>query len=216
MPRLPKLALLAVTALALTVAVPALADYLGPTRHVVDLIEVRDPTSDFWTCHHSAYVQPCILHHPDNPCPDCGGSHPSKEQQSYWCGWPSGDFSGYLGCDCTAAYTYQQVEYDLPEATIAGDLLNCVVGNGSWCLSSPTLHLTGDEPLTGYTILAIEGSCGADPFACPGAICDVPLTEGENAFTYWALSSVRRQLAHGQPDRLGGHGPTNVNIHQPC
>jgi hypothetical protein len=197
MHRLPKLALLAVSALALAVAVPALADYLGPARHVIDLIEVRDPSSDYWTCHHAAYSQPCILHHPDNPCPDCGGSHPSKEQQSYWCGWPSGDFSGYLGCGCTAAYTYQQVEYDLPEATIAGDLLNCVAGSGGWCLSSPTLHLTADEPLTGYAILAIEGSRGADPFACPGSVCDVPLTEGENAFTYWALSS------YGDSSRMG-------------
>jgi hypothetical protein len=83
MPRLSKLALLAVSALALAVAVPALADYLGPARHVVDLVEVRDPTNDYWTCHHAAFAQPCILHHPDNPCPDCGGHHPSKEQQSY-------------------------------------------------------------------------------------------------------------------------------------
>jgi hypothetical protein len=75
--------------IALVAAVPALAEYLGPDRHVVDMVQVRDPTSDFWTCGNRnpppGILGTCILHHPDNPCPDAGGHHPSKEQQRDWC-----------------------------------------------------------------------------------------------------------------------------------
>lgn len=53
----------------------------------------------------------------------------------------------------------------------------------------PTLSLNGSEPLAGYNILAIEGSLNGQTFACSGSACDVPLNEGNNDFTFWALSS---------------------------
>ncbi len=65
------------------------------------------------------------------------------------------------------------------------------------------LSLTASEPVPGYAITLIEGArntlsgAGGETFACPGAACDIPLQEGENAFTFWALSSW------GDSSRLG-------------
>jgi hypothetical protein len=197
--RLAGLAFLLALGAGLVMTVPALADFLGPDRHVVEMVEVRAPANDYWTCGNRnpppGVNGTCILQNltNPNPCPDAGGYHPSKEQQRAWCQWGT-NYPDYTGCGCTQAYTYQTIEYDLPEATISGDLQGCVLSNG-WCVSAPTLHLQGAEPLAGYEILALEGTRnsipggGGDPFACPGGFCDVPLLEGANAFTFWALSS---------------------------
>ena len=64
------------------VAVPALAEYLGPDRRVVRVVQERNPSSDYWTC--TNRVPPpgvsgtCILQNPSNPCPDAGGYHLSQ------------------------------------------------------------------------------------------------------------------------------------------
>ncbi|HQX17351.1 MAG TPA: Ig-like domain-containing protein, partial [Anaerolineales bacterium] len=57
------------------------------------------------------------------------------------------------------------------------------------CVTAPELSLNGSEPLSGYTILAIEGSLNGQVFACSGSSCSVPLNEGSNDFSFWALSS---------------------------
>jgi len=49
--------------------------------------------------------------------------------------------------------------------------------------------LNGTEPLSGYSILAVEGSLNGQTFACSGDNCSVPLNEGNNDFTFWAISS---------------------------
>ena len=191
--RLAGLAFLLAFAVLLAVAVPALADYLGPDRRVVEMVEVRAPANDYWTCGNRnpppRVNGTCILQnltHP-NPCPDAGGYHPSKEQQQGWCRWWD-NYEDYTGCGCTPAYTYQRIEYDLPEATVSGDLQGCVLSNG-WCVTSPGLRLAGVEPVAGYEIRALEGTRSGERFACDGALCDVPLMEGENGFAFWALSS---------------------------
>lgn len=43
--------------------------------------------------------------------------------------------------------------------------------------------------MAGYQITLIEGTRNGETFACNGTSCDIPLLEGENAFTFWALSS---------------------------
>jgi hypothetical protein len=183
----------------LFVTVSALAEYLGPNRHVVQVIQERNPSNDYWTC--TNRLPPlgvrgtCILQNSSNPCPDAGGHHPSREQQSAWCQWGT-NYADWGGCGCTAAYTTRTVETDLPEATIAGELVGCSAVNG-WCSAAATLHLTGGEPLAGESILAVEGTRNGEPFACGGATCDVPLIEGANAFTYWAISSF------GDSSRMG-------------
>ncbi|MCJ7708438.1 MAG: hypothetical protein MUO38_12570 [Anaerolineales bacterium] len=198
--RLAGLAFLLALGVGLVMTVPALAEYLGPDRHVVEMVEVRAPANDYWTCGNRnpppGVNGTCILQNPTNPCPDAGGYHPSKEQQQYWCLWGT-NYPDYTGCSCTQANTYQTIEYDLPEATVSGDLQGCVLSNG-WCVTSPGLHLAGAEPLAGYEILVLEGTRNGEPFACAGALCDMPLLEGENGFAFWALSS------YGDSSQMGG------------
>jgi hypothetical protein len=51
------------------------------------------------------------------------------------------------------------------------------------------LNLSGSEPLAGYSILALEGTHNGQAFACAGGACQVALAEGDNDFTFWAVSS---------------------------
>ncbi|MEW6569525.1 MAG: hypothetical protein AB1449_15445, partial [Chloroflexota bacterium] len=52
----------------------------------------------------------------------------------------------------------------------------------------------------GYAILALEGTRNGETFACPGSSCSVPLREGINDFSFWALSSW------GDSSRMGTAG----------
>jgi hypothetical protein len=63
------------------------------------------------------------------------------------------------------------------------------MGSGGWCTGYSGLSLTASEPLAGYSITVIEGTLNGERFACPGASCIVDLDEGQNDFTFWALSS---------------------------
>ncbi len=183
---------------------PALAEYLGPDRHVVRVVHERSPANDYWTCTNRlpppGVSGTCILQNPANPCPDAGGHHPSREQQSAWCLWGT-NYQDWAGCGCTAAYTTRTVETDLPEAGIAAELQGCATVNG-WCSAAAVLHLTGSEPVAGESILAIEGTRNGESFACGGAACDVMLLEGGNAFTYWAISSFGDSSRMGEGDAL--------------
>jgi len=165
--------------LALFLAGPALAEYLGPDRVTVEFKEVRDPDHDVWTLTHvdpsDGFSDVCLIIH---TCEE----HPSVERQQALCGWTA-DNSG-----CDRAYKIKEVTVVLPKATIGSDLQGCTLVDG-WCTDSPTLHLVGTEPVAGQTITLIEGTRNGEPFACPGAACDVPLVQGDNHFTYWALSS---------------------------
>ncbi|MEW6569497.1 MAG: Ig-like domain-containing protein, partial [Chloroflexota bacterium] len=72
-----------------------------------------------------------------------------------------------------------------------------MAGNAGWCRAGAELSLSGSEPLAGYSILALEGTRNGETFACPGSSCSVPLLEGINDFTFWALSS------YGDSSRMG-------------
>jgi len=157
------------------VAFPALADYLGPDRtRTESYVETYDwgvwakpdPTGN--SCQHT-YGTDCIVctweRTPGSPCGDA----------TYW--YKVGTRSEVV--ERTVTY---------PEATISGALNGCTLCNG-WCSTMPVLSLTASEPVSGYAITLIEGARNGEAFACNGASCDVPLLEGENNFTFWALSS---------------------------
>jgi len=165
--------------LALLLAGPALAEYLGPDRVTTEFQEVRDPDNDVWTLTHvdpnDGFLDVCLIIH---TCDE----HPSVQRQQALCGWTA-DNSG-----CDRAYKMEEVTVVLPEATISSDLQGCALSDG-WCTDTPTLHLVGSEPVSGESITLIEGTRNGEPFACPGAACDVPLLQGDNQFTFWALST---------------------------
>jgi hypothetical protein len=159
----------------LFVAFPALADYLGPDRtRTESYVETYDwgvwakpdPTGN--SCQHT-YGTDCIVctweRTPGSPCGDA----------TYW-----------YKVGTRSEVVQRTVTY--PEATISGALNGCTLRNG-WCSTMPVLSLTAREPVSGYAITLIEGARNGEAFACSGASCDVPLLEGENNFTFWALSS---------------------------
>jgi hypothetical protein len=167
--------------LMLTIFGIALADYIGPNRTTTR--RVRDPINDYWICKKAGYVD-CKLHHDDNPCPDAGGSHPSVQQQNYWCGWTADS------CECKPAYKTETTE--LPPATVSGSFSCVNMGSEGWCVGGGALELSASEPLSGYVITTIEGD--------PGMLCDpedaasVSCTwggggEGNATINFWAHSS---------------------------
>ncbi len=163
-------------------ATPVLADYLGPSRTVTETTSVckvvlrecmyvaakgdyRYHSVDSWSCSNES--KPWLAY--DNFMGDCESWNVGRNQ------WGKEEQVG-------------TVTVTQPEATIAPDLQNCTLQNG-WCMTSPQLVLTATEPLSGYQIIDIEGSRNSETFACNGQTCTIPLTEGVNDFTYWALSS---------------------------
>jgi len=157
------------------------ADYTGPQR--TSTKKVRDPENDTWTCR-KAGEPPCRLHHPDNPCADCGGSHPSVEQQLYWCGWVADS------CGCSPAYKKKTI--NLEPATVSGSFTCDTPGNDGWCLGGAGLDLAAHEPLNGHTITMIEGDTGllCDPEDAPDVACSWSGDlEGQRQIAFWAHSS---------------------------
>ncbi|MBO9368691.1 MAG: hypothetical protein J7555_08090, partial [Chloroflexi bacterium] len=159
-------------------AFPALADYLGPDRtRTESYVETYDwgvwakpdPTGN--SCQH-------IYIHDDRACIVCTWERTP--------GSPCGDATYWYKVGTRSEVVQRTVTY--PEATISGALNGCTLRNG-WCSTMPVLSLTASEPVSGYAITLIEGTRNGEAFACSGASCDVPLLEGENNFTFWALSS---------------------------
>ncbi|MGH2626344.1 MAG: Ig-like domain-containing protein, partial [Anaerolineales bacterium] len=163
----------------MAVTLPALAEYLGPDRTTVEEVVVRDPDHDVWTLTHvdpfDGYSDVCLVLH---TCEE----HPSVERQAALCGWVA-DNSG-----CEEAYKTELRPTTLPEATVSADLSNCSPHLG-WCSAAARLHLAAAEPLAGYEITGIEGTRSGEAFFCAADRCDLPLLEGENDLTFWALSS---------------------------
>ena len=169
--------------LALLLARPALAEYLGPDRVTTEFREVRDPHNDVWTLTHvdpsDGYSDVCLIIH---TCEEHPGVAFYSRDEICGEGWVA-DNSG-----CDRAYRIKEFTIVHPEATIGSDLQDCEPVDG-WCTEEPTLHLEGTEPVSGQTITLIEGTRNGEPFACPGAVCEVPLLQGGNDFSFWALSS---------------------------
>lgn len=177
------ISLLSVIVSLLGITIPALADYLGPDRtrtesHVETydwgVWAKPDPTGN--SCNHT-YGTDCVVctweRDPGSPCGDA----------TYW--YKVGTRSEVV--ERTITY---------PEATISGTLNGCNARNG-WCSTTPALSLSASEPVTGYAITLIEGTRNGEIFACNGSSCEIPLLEGENTFTFWALSN------RGDSSRMG-------------
>jgi hypothetical protein len=184
------------------VAVPGMADYLGPNRTVTTYVWKR------LHCHYQAIYDPpgagwygCYLdlyQTPDSTCPSVGSVVPYFSPTD--CNWPS-NFCQDPGCSITLSSSKEEcnegqtgcraVETTVthPAATVSGSLVCAVPGNNGWCRGGGEISLTGTEPLDGYSILALEGARNRETFACQGESCSVPLVEGTNDFTFWALSS---------------------------
>ncbi len=166
---------------AFSIAIPALAEYLGPDRTTSQFVTVRDPDKDVWTLTNTnappPYSPVCLIVHTCDQHP--GVSFYSRPEV---CGWVAENSS------CSMAYKTEEQIVTLAEATISDNLQNCNSNNG-WCTTSPTLHLTANEPLPGESITLIEGTRNGEAFACTSDTCDVPLVEGSNTFSFWALSS---------------------------
>ena len=170
--------------LAFATAMPALADYLGPDRTVTETTSTCKIV--LYECQFITSKNAWKYHKVDNW---------SCSNESFpWRAYPSTPSS--QGCfDATVGDTYwskeevlQEVTVTHPPATIDQSLQNCNLNNG-WCNTTPELILNGVEPLSGYDILAVEGSFNGQFFACQGSNCSVPLNEGNNVFNFWALSS---------------------------
>ena len=166
---------LVVIVLALGIATPVLADYLGPdrtfTKSYVDTYDYGVWARD------------------NNKLPYCLDKNGKIADACIICDWERqpGNACG----DATYSYklgTKSEVvtkTISQPPATISGALQNCTMNNG-WCVTAPQLSLSTNEPLSGYNILAIEGSHNGQTFACPSSTCNIPLNEGDNNLTFWA------------------------------
>lgn len=169
---------LVTSVLILGIATPVLADYLGPDRTST---ESYVDTYDYG-----------VWARANNKAPYCLDKNGNIADACIICDWERkpGNACG----DATYSYklgTKSEVvtkTIDEPPATISGLLQNCALSNG-WCVTTPQLSLSANEPLSGYNILAIEGSYNGQTFACTNSTCNIPLNEGDNNFTFWALSS---------------------------
>ena len=166
----------------LAIATPVLADYLGPHRTITETTGVckvvlyecqyvasknlwKYKKADDWSCSNEGKLWQGV----DNYDGECG---PFSDGRTQW----------------GKEEILQTVTTTHPEATIASALQGCNLNNG-WCNTASELSLNGTEPLSGYSILAVEGSLNGQTFACSGDNCSVPLNEGNNDFTFWAISS---------------------------
>jgi len=172
--------------LALGIVTPVLAAYLGPNR-TTESTKVVTYDYGVWA-------------RDNNKLPYCLDKNGNIADACIICEWERNP-----GTKCgDATYSYKlgtrseevTTVIDLPPATISNVLQNCTLSNG-WCNTSAKLFLSGAEPLSGYSITTIEGSLNGLPFACSGANCTVPLSEGNNSFTFWALSSYGDSSTQG-------------------
>jgi hypothetical protein len=92
---------------------------------------------------------------------------------------------GQLGCSSVEHTTSYSPATISGNVTCAGSTVN------GWCTGSAQLALSSNEPVAGYAITLMEGTRNGEIFACPAGAtsCGVPLLEGQNDFTCWALSS---------------------------
>lgn len=180
--RLKTVLYLAIILLALATVTPVLADYLGPDRTVT-----QSSGSCKVVLYQCSFVPAKGIYKYKS-----GSTWSCSNESKPWLAYPS---SGPACNENNKGAKYwkkvddsQEETITYPPATIEGFLQNCSPNNG-WCTTFPQFSLSADEPLPNYDITAIEGTWNGQNFACPESDCSVPLTEGDNALTYWALSS---------------------------
>lgn len=175
-------------------------DYLGPDR--VRTTYVMQRKHCFYTanvgafgCHLNLYTTP------DGSCPDAGSTKGyftvamCSDSTHTWpgCGascnpvGPTVSIEGCSGGDQGCRSVAAQVVY--PEAAASANIICSNPGSNGWCKGAASLEINTNEPVPGFNILTVEGTRNGGSFACTGTTCSVPLLEGVNDLTFWALSS---------------------------
>jgi hypothetical protein len=178
--------------LALGLAWPALADYLGPNRTVTTYIWERS------TCTYLA-TKPggscsLTLYYPPNNCvaaaltagffnnspTACGSAWGGTCGVNFSCSISlAGDTVGSCSEGETGCIpTEHTVTYS--PAIVSGSVNCSLAGNDGWCVGTASLSVSASEPVGGYSITLIEGTHNGSGFSCPGASCEVALSAGQS------------------------------------
>ncbi|MEJ2608442.1 MAG: hypothetical protein P8Z41_17490 [Anaerolineales bacterium] len=173
--------------LSLLIAVPVLADYIGPDRTETIYVNRRRH------CHYVAVYDPagpgsysCYLdlyYPPGSSCPSNVASYFNPTE----CGWTFSCTDPGITCSISSSSSIES------------------------CTAAASLSLSGNEPLSGYTIIALEGTHNGTTFACSGNSCAVNLVEGANAFTFWALSDWGDSSEMGNANRGVDTRPPSIS-----
>jgi hypothetical protein len=170
----------------------AFMTYTGPNRTVTeDVTECRVVLEE---CQYIASKHDYKWHHIDSWA--CGQeSKPWLAYENYQGNCASYNV-GHTRWGKQTVITQQTVTY--PPATVGCDY-NCPTpGQNGWCAGGGQAIISGAEPVSGYSIFGIEGQQNGVDFACTsGNTCPVPLAEGENQFSFWALSTFTDTSAMG-------------------
>jgi len=189
--------------LAAFLTLPAVAEHIGPHRTTSAFVWER------LACHYEAVYDPpgagwygCTLDLYGPPDSTCDSTSSVKSYfNSAACGWPAGFSCETLPCEISRTSGIQSCSEgdegcravektsSLPPATVSGSVSCGLPGSSGWCRGGAELTISGSEPLSGYSILTLEGTRNGEPFACSGSACGVPLLDGGNSFTFWARSS---------------------------
>ena len=100
--------------------------------------------------------------------------------------------SSTVGCSSgDAGCTSHTTTTNLPPATVNGSTACASPGNSGWCRGGATLNLTGNDPVSGWTITAIESDLFGN--LCTGGSatlsCVWNFPEGSTSLNFWADSS---------------------------
>jgi len=215
--------------LGLLVVVPVLAIYIGPDR--TEPVWVRQRLH----CHYVAstsyggtnyYCTLDLYRPPGSSCPSNVGAYFNPTACVGWPSYPPVDVrcdAPGISCSisssssiesCTAGQTgCTMVEQTVthPPATISGNI-NCPqTGDNSYCTAAASLSLSGNEPLSGYSIIALEGTHNGTSIFCSGDSCSINLVEGANVFTFWALSDWGDSSLMGNANRSVDTNPPSIS-----
>lgn len=175
-----KLSPLAALAAALVSVTVVIAAYTGPIRPRT--VTVQD-----------GYVRTIYQNSPWQMVCRCAYADPGGRcaDNDYGC------FCGAPPYNNTALYTcyedeprYVNVTHN--PATASGSFTCGTWGSNGWCRGGASLNVSGSEPVSGYSIIRMEGNyTGGNEAAvsCSGASCGFTPPQGQGTFWYWAVSS---------------------------
>ncbi len=155
-----------------------MADYTGPARRtktVAGCTKVYRYYDDLYVC---SFPGGAGL----NVCGDQCSNHPTCS--NFVCNDLKNGGGNYYTKDETQTIT-------LPNATVDASFQCGTPGNNGWCRGGADLHVTANEPVSGYVIEAIEtdawGHICYPNTASP--TCDYALPDGQGTANVWAESS---------------------------
>jgi hypothetical protein len=194
------IAILFIASLCLGIAIPVWAAYTGPNRSTTTTVWDRQKCDYHAT--YGMYGCSLTLYHTTGGC-DSAGSTAGYFNPTACVGWPGTcgvDFSCSIsqtgsqtvGCNPgDAACTSHTVTTNLPPATVIGTTACATPGDAGWCRGGATLSLTGTDPVSGWTITAIESDLFGNLCTgnAPTLSCTWNFPEGSTSLKFWADSS---------------------------